>query len=133
MNNKKTLWMNVVLAVLFLCVTLIMFYSGGALQIITAEESFTTLIGFSIFYALAIAPLVVTSSAYSIIKLKYIEQALLVNVFQLIFVAGLAVYAYSEPVSMIKKEMRVAVNVFFLFYAIPSLINLHAFRKMQIK
>jgi hypothetical protein len=133
MNYKKTFWMNAVLAVLFLCVILMMFYSGGALQIITAEESYTTLMGFSMFYILAIAPLVAIVTAYSLIKLKHGNQALLLNIAQLLFVIVVALYAYSMPMSMIKKEMRIESSIFFVFYVIPSLINIRALRKNERK
>jgi hypothetical protein len=133
MNNKKTFWMNVVLTVLFICVTLIMFYSGGAFQIIRAEESYTTLMGFSMFYVLAIAPLVVTISAYSIIKHKHANLALVLNLAQLLFVVVVAGYAYSMPMSMSKKMMRPEAIVFLFIYLLPSLINLRALIKMGHK
>ena len=125
--------MNILLAVLFWGMTSYMFYIGNSLQVLMSKETYTTPMGVSYFYVLLIAPIVTSISAYSIFKSKYIQQALVVNILQLIFVAVLALYAYSTPVSMMKKEMRIGVIVFFLFYVIPSLVNLNAFRKMQIK
>jgi Ca2+/Na+ antiporter len=89
--------------------------------------------GFSMFYILAIAPLVAIVTAYSLIKLKHGNQALLLNIAQLLFVIVVALYAYSMPMSMIKKEMRIESSIFFVFYVIPSLINIRALRKNERK
>lgn len=133
MNYKKTFWMNAVLAVLFLCITLSIFYIGSASEIIMASEAYTTLFGFSFLYMLAIAPLLTSISAYSISKCKYVNHALLLNIFQLMFVFVVVIYAYSMPMSMNKKMMQPEAIVFFFIYAIPSLINLRVLKKMENK
>ncbi len=129
MNFKKTFWMNVLISIVFLYISVSMLYSKG-FELITNTASYTSAFGFEVFYLFVIAPLVPITSAYTLKTNKKHTLAKALNVLQITLVVLDAIYVFTEPKTMLKKIMRAELILYFFVYVIPSVLNIHALAKI---
>ena len=132
MKFKKTFWMNVLLSIPFIPISFSFFYSNG-MELITSPLTYTSAFGLETLYLIFVAPLVPTVSAYTFNTNKKVTLANVLNVLQLLFIVAIAVYVYTGPITMEKKNMSLALVLYFFVFVIPSIINIRALAKMENK
>ena len=132
MKFKKTFWMNVLLSIPFIPISFSFFYSNG-MELITSPLTYTSAFGLATLYLFFVAPLVPTVSAYTFNTNKKVTLANVLNVLQLLFIVAIAVYVYTGPITMEKKNMSLALVLYFFVFVIPSIINIRALAKMENK
>ena len=129
MLNKKTYWMNIVLSTIFSCLTVFFLYVNG-LGVLVEKNFYTSLFAFDILFFPVLSAFTPIASAYVLKTDKHHKVAKTLNVFLIIYVVAIAVYAFTEPKSMGKNMLQVKFFGYILIYVIPSIINIRALAKM---
>lgn len=130
MEFSKTFWMNVVLAIPLIIISLFGLITNG-IEVFTSPLSYTTGLGLDMLYLIAAAPLVPIASACTFKTSKKVTRAQILNALQLTFVFLVGIYVFTEPTTMSKKIMRGELIVYLFFFLTPSIINIHALAKME--